>query len=147
MVFLSILFLGPPIAALFIATGIPIMTGLGWTARSLLSTYVCPTPIKTYELLGAPMAVCTRCWGATIGLWLGWFISTRTTPIGSITNWYSLPPYLRFLMAIVPFALWWLEIRYWPTASYEVLLLNGILAGTTAGMFFCSIYPGMRRHA
>lgn len=122
------------------------MTELGWIARSLLTTYVCPTPLKSYELLGAPMAVCTRCWGATIGLWLGWFIATRHTAPSAITAWFRLPTALRFLLAILPFALWWLEIRFWPTASYEVLLLNGALAGTTAGMFFCSVYPGMRRH-
>ena len=145
LTFLSILFFGPPVAALFIATGVPIMTDLGWLARSVLTTYVCPTPLKTYELLDAPMAVCTRCWGATIGLWLGWFLSTRATPAW-VQSWFTLPVLLRFVTALAPFGLWWLEIRYWPTASYELLLVNGVLAGMTAGMFFCSIWPGMIRH-
>ena len=145
LMFLSILFFGPPVAALFIATGVPIMTDLGWLARSVLTTYVCPTPLKTYELLDAPMAVCTRCWGATIGLWVGWFLSTRATP-APLQFWFRLPVLLRFVTALAPFGLWWLEIRFWPTASYELLLVNGVLAGMTAGMFFCSIWPGMLRH-
>ena len=91
------------------------------------------------------MAVCTRCWGATIGLWLGWYISTRATT-SRLSAWYTLPVIARFVMALAPFGLWWLEIRFWPTASYELLLVNGALAGMTAGMFFCSIWPGMLRH-
>ena len=145
LMFLSILFFGPPVAALFIATGVPIMTDLGWLARSVLTTYVCPTPLKTYELLDAPMAVCTRCLGATSGLWVGWFLSTRATP-APLQFWFRLPVLLRFVTALAPFGLWWLEIRFWPTASYELLLVNGVLAGMTAGMFFCSIWPGMLRH-
>ena len=88
-VFLVVLFFGPPAAALFIATGLPIMTDLGWLARDLLSTYVCPTPAKSYELLGAPMAVCTRCWGATIGLWLAWFGVQWGQRHQSLPRWFG----------------------------------------------------------
>lgn len=144
LLFLSILFLGPPAAALCIASGVPFLTMLGWTARDVLTTYVCPTPLKSYELFAAPMAVCTRCWGATIGLWAGWYIATNTARRTATAPWFAFPVVVRFMTALAPFCLWWLEIHYWPTASYEVLLLNGALAGTTAGMFFCSIWPGMR---
>jgi hypothetical protein len=142
-VFLVVLFFGPPTAALFIATGLPIMTDLGWLARNLLSTYVCPTPAKSYELLGAPMAVCTRCWGATIGLWLAWFGVQWGQRQQSLPRWFNWHWALRLVTAAIPFGLWWLEIHYWPTASYEVLLLNGAIAGSTAGLFFCSLWPGL----
>jgi hypothetical protein len=66
------------------------------------------------------------------------------TPRTAITTWFALPGIARFVTALAPFGLWWLEIHFWPAASYEVLLLNGAIAGTTAGMFFCSIWPGMR---
>lgn len=141
---LSILFFGPPVAALFIATGLPIMTDLGWLARDLLSTYVCPTPAKSYELLQAPMAVCTRCWGATIGLWIGYFLTTTPRTAPALRTWQSLPWLVRLCSAALPFAAWWFEINFWPSASLEVLLINGALAGTTAGLFFCSLWPGLR---
>lgn len=147
LTFLWILFLGPPVAALCIASGLPVLTWLGWLARDLLSTYVCPTPAKSYELLQAPMAVCTRCWGATIGLWVGWFLATHPRAAAPLRPWFALPVLLRLATAAVPFSLWWGEITYLPAASLELLLLNGILAGTAAGMLFCSIWPGLRQNA
>ena len=71
-VLLAVLFLGPLIAPLFQATRLPLAADSGALARDLLSRYICPTPAKSYMLLGFPMAVCARCWGATIGLWAAW---------------------------------------------------------------------------
>jgi hypothetical protein len=144
---LWILFLGPPVAALCIASTLPILTDLGWYARSILTTYVCPTPAKSYELLAAPMAVCTRCWGATIGLWAGWLLTTRLGHSPRLAAWFTLPVLVRLLTAALPFGLWWAEIAWYPTASLELLLVNGAFAGTTAGLFFCSIWPGLRTSA
>ena len=138
--FMTILFLGPPVAAVFIASNVALMQDLGWLARSLLSTYVCPTPAKSYELMGAPMAVCARCWGATIGLWVSWLAVRRTT---SLPIWFGWHWTLRMATALLPFGLWWLEIHWWPQASYTVLLINGALAGASAGAFFCSVWPGL----
>jgi hypothetical protein len=144
--FLSILFFGPPVAALFIASNVAIMTDLGWLARSVLTTYVCPTPAKSYQLLDAPMAVCVRCWGATIGLWVGWFAVGSHTTRAWLKPWLALPWWVRLATALVPFGLWWLEINAWASADYTVLLINGIVAGTAAGIFFCSIWPGLLSH-
>lgn len=143
--FLTILFFGPPVAALFIATGLPIMTDLGWLARDLLTLYVCPTPAKSYLLFEAPMAVCTRCWGATIGLWVGWFVVQHWQRSAQMPRWFSWHWSLRLLTAAVPFSLWWFEIAFWPSASYELLLVNGAVAGLSAGLFFCSLWPGLIR--
>ncbi len=74
---LVVLFLGPLLAPLFQATGLPLVADTGALAHNLLSTYICPTPAKSYALLGFPMAVCPRCWGATIGLWLAWLLFQR----------------------------------------------------------------------
>lgn len=145
-VFLTVLFFGPPAAALFIATGLPIMTDLGWLARDLLTYYVCPTPEKSYMLLDAPMAVCTRCWGATIGLWGGWFAVQHWQKGSQMPRWFNWHWVARLMSAALPFGLWWLEIRLWPSASYELLLVNGAFAGATAGLFFCSLWPGLIRH-
>lgn len=141
--FLSVLFFGPPVAALFIATNLPLMTDLGWLARDVLTTYVCPTPAKSYTLLAAPMAVCVRCWGATIGLWVGWWLIGRSDVRQRLSLWLALPWWARLGSALVPFGLWWLEINFWPAAAYTVLLINGIVAGTSAGLFFCSMWPGL----
>src|SRR5689334_2744500 len=71
---LAVLFLGPLVAPLFQATRLPFVAGSGALARDLLSHYICSTPAKSYALLGFPMAVCARCWGATIGLWGAWLL-------------------------------------------------------------------------
>src|SRR5436853_3921196 len=71
------LFVGPLISPLFRATGLPLVSDAGWLARELLTTYVCPTPARSFMLLGLPMAVCARCWGATIGLLLARTLFTR----------------------------------------------------------------------
>lgn len=151
---LVILFLGPIISPLFRATGLPFLSDAGVLARDLLSTYICPTPHRSYILADFPMAVCSRCWGATIGLWLA-----RLLPLalGSrfdavFQGFLALAWPLRLVLCALPFLLWPLEIigatQGWWYASLEVLLLNGIQAGFAAGLFFCSVWPGLwpRRH-
>lgn len=146
--FLAILFLGPIIAPLFQATRLPFVADTGALARDLLASYICPTPAKSYMLLGFPMGVCARCWGATIGLWLAWFAVRGVPRWEGFAAWWArfcaLAWPLRFLLAALPFGLWVAEIGWWPAAPYAVLLLNGALAGVAAGLFFCSVWPGMR---
>jgi hypothetical protein len=164
---LALLFFGPLIAPLFQATHMPAIADSGALARDLLARFVCPTPAKSYVLLGFPMAVCARCWGATIGLWGAWFllrprakdqgprIDTVGHPVSAIGRWSfvvglsnsytNLSWPLRLAIGALPFLLWVLEIDAWPAAPLEVLLANGALVGFAAGLFFCSIWPGMRQ--
>jgi hypothetical protein len=149
-VILVVLFFGPLIAPLFQATQLPLMADSGALARDLLSHYICPTPAKSYVLLGFPMAVCARCWGATIGLWAAWHLLRRTTnhqrpPLASIrssfvirrssfvTQWlnsyFALAWPARLIVGALPFLLWVAEISLWTAAPYWVLLLNGAFAG------------------
>src|SRR3954468_14085196 len=76
---LLVLFFGPLAAPLFQATHLTLVADSGALARDLLSRYICPTPAKSYVLMGFPMAVCARCWGATIGLWVAWHFIRRMT--------------------------------------------------------------------
>jgi Predicted membrane protein (DUF2085) len=151
---LWVLFLGPPAAALFIASGLPIAADTGWLARDLLSVYICPTPMRSYMLLDAPMAVCARCWGATIGLWAAYLLVARRWPsVGApslirVDGWaryYGLPWAVRLIVSALPFGLWVVEIALWPNAPLSALLLNGILSGGAAGLFVYSIWPGLLR--
>ena len=160
-VILAVLFLGPLAAPLFQATQLPVVADSGWLARDLLSRYICPTPAKSYVLLGFPMAVCARCWGATIGLWAAWFAFRIVTEdqrpttddqrpetsfaVRLLDGYLNLswPP--RLAAALLPFLLWVAEIRWWPAAPLWFLLVNGAFAGFWAGLFFCSIWPGLRR--
>ena len=103
------------------------------------------------------MAVCARCWGATIGLWAAWFLirppttdhrqqqsGGRSSVVGRPWRSYlALAWPLRLLVGALPFLLWVAEIRLWPGAPYWALLLNGAFAGFWAGLFFCSIWPGL----
>ncbi|NJM08127.1 DUF2085 domain-containing protein [Candidatus Gracilibacteria bacterium] len=150
---LWVLLLGPVISPLFRATGLPLIADAGLLARDLLSVYVCPTPERSYMLLGLPMAVCARCWGATIGLW------AARLSVAALEG--SAPPLwlrplrvlrgfdwrLRFILCALPFLLWPLEIigagQGWWFAPLWLLLLNGAQAGFAAGLFFCSAWPGM----
>ncbi len=150
--FLWVLLLGPIISPLFRATGLPLVSDAGVLARDLLSIYVCPTPERSYLLFGLPMAVCARCWGATLGLWGARLLVGRWTADGArppaVVGWFlGLPWPIRLLLCALPFLLWPLEIvghyqGLW-FAPMWLLLLNGIQAGFAAGLFFCSIWPGM----
>ena len=101
-VLLAVLFLGPLIAPLFQATRLPLVADTGALARDLLARYICPTPAKSYVLLGFPMAVCARCWGATIGLWGAWLAVVRLarpgpTQLRSATGWMQRYVHLHWL--------------------------------------------------
>jgi hypothetical protein len=145
---LWVLFLGPLISPLFRATGLPLVSDAGLLARDLLSLYICPTPERSYLLLGLPMAVCARCWGATIGLWgARLLIGSRYSSSAPLRAFRSLPWAARLLLCALPFLLWPLEIvghyqGLW-FAPLWLLLLNGAQAGLAAGLFFCSAWPGL----
>ena len=151
---MAVLFVGPLLAPLFQATSLPGVADTGALARDLLSLYVCPTPAKSYMLLGFPMGVCARCWGATIGLWAAWLaLRSAARPGGPpvarrvVALWRSytrLPWAARLGISSLPFWLWVAEIRWWAAAPYWALLINGAFAGFWAGLFFCSIWPAAR---
>lgn len=147
--FLAVLFLGPIIAPLFRATGLPLISDAGVLAHDLLTLYVCPTPELSYFVLDLPMAVCARCWGATIGLLmaralpfdrLGWMAALRSGLLG-----LAWP--VRLLLCALPFLLWALEIggyaQGWWFPPLWLVLINGVQAGFAAGLFFCSVWPGL----
>jgi hypothetical protein len=109
----------------------------GALARGLLSQYVCPTPAKSYVLLGFPMAVCVRCWGATIGLWMAWFLfrARRAGKTSRIVGAYlALAWPLQLSLAACALLLWIVEITSWPGAPLPVLLLNGAHGGFWAAL-------------
>jgi hypothetical protein len=164
---LVVLFFGPLIAPLFQATNLPLVADSGGLARDLLSHYICPTPVKSYVLLGFPMAVCARCWGATIGLWAAWHLFRPATNdqrptfasicssfvvgrwsfvMQRLNSYFVLAWPARLLVGALPFLLWVAEINLWTAASYWVLLLNGAFAGFWAGLFFCSVWSEMLQH-
>jgi hypothetical protein len=143
---LWVLLLGPIISPLFRATGLPLLSESGLLARDLLGSYICPTPERSFLLLGLPMAVCARCWGATIGLWAArLLVGAPGAQIGSPLR--GLPWAARLALCALPFLLWPLEIvghyRGWWSAPLWLLLANGAQAGFAAGLFFCSIWPGL----
>jgi len=141
------LILGPLISPLFRATGLPLLEASGVLARNLLATYICPTPERSYLLLGLPMAVCARCWGATLGLLAARTLVLRDIAGSPLRRFRTLPWGVRLLICALPFLLWPLEIvgHYdsWWFAPLWLLLLNGAQAGFFAGLFFCSIWPGL----
>jgi len=141
------LFLGPLISPLFRASGLPLVADAGLLARELLATYVCPTPERSPLLLGLPLAVCARCWGATLGLWAARLLAARAPAAAPLVAFRALPWPARLALAALPFLLWPLEIvgHYggWWFAPMWLLLLNGAQAGLAAGLFFCSAWPGL----
>lgn len=146
---LLILFLGPIVSPLFRLTGLPILNESGLLARSLLASYICPTPQYSYLLGGLPMAVCARCWGATIGLLAGYTSLRYWRQLPFLRALLALPLWLRLLLCGLPFLLWPLEIALGGRAAWELpywlMLLNGAQAGYAAAIFFCSIWPGFWR--
>lgn len=155
-VLLWILFLGPIISPVFRATGLPLVADAGLLARDLLATFVCPTPERSYLLFGLPMAVCARCWGATIGLWAARLLVVQHLrpgrsvglPLQAALQWFrELPWGVRLLLCALPFLLWPLEIVGHYSGAWHaplwLLLLNGAQAGFFAGLLFCSLWPGL----
>jgi len=146
---LWILFLGPIISPLFRASGLPLVAESGQLARDMLATFVCPTPERSYLLFGLPMAVCARCWGATIGLWAARLLVGGRFPgmTRLLDGFRAMPWWARLALCATPFLLWPLEIvGHYRGAWYAplwLLLLNGAQAGFFAGLFFCSIWPGL----
>jgi hypothetical protein len=164
---LVVLFFGPLIAPLFQATQLPLVADSGALARDLLSRYICPTPTKSYALLGFPMAVCARCWGATIGLWAAWrfirpttndqrptfalirssFVIRRSSFVRQwLDSYFVLAWPARLLVGALPFLPWVAEMSLWTAAPHWVVLLNGAFAGFWAGLFFYSVWPGLLRN-
>ena len=152
---LGVLFLGPLLAPLLQATRLPLLAGAGALARDVLAHYVCPTPVRSYALFGFPMAVCARCWGATIGMVLAWALVSRARPglAGSSIRrllaalypaYLAIPWPVRLMLTTLPFLLWHLEIHAWVAAPRTVLLLNGANAGFWAGLWLLTIWPGPR---
>jgi hypothetical protein len=161
---LLLLFLGPLIAPLFQATGLPFVADSGALAYDVLSRYICLTPAKSYALLGYPMAVCARCWGATSGLWGAWWLcksqvagrrsqasqdqeptTKQHTPTDSwllaFGSWFFHQPWvLRLCLALGALLLWSLEINAWPGAPLPALIVNGATGGFWAGMFAGSLW-------
>lgn len=144
------LFLGPVISPLFRATGLPLIADSGLLARDLLATYICPTPERSMLLLGLPMAVCVRCWGATIGLLaarslVAWHVAEGDA--APLRRFRELHWAARLLICAAPFLLWPLEIvGHYDGAWFAplwLLLLNGAQAGFAAGLLFCSLWPGL----
>lgn len=146
---LLILFLGPIVSPLFRLTGLPILNESGLLARSLLASYICPTPQYSYLLGGLPMAVCARCWGATIGLLAGYASLRYWAHLQFLQRVLATPVWQRLLLCGLPFLLWPLEIVLGARTAWDplywLILVNGIQAGYTAGIFFCSIWPGFVR--
>ena len=148
--FLLVLFLGPLVAPLFQATYLPIVADSGALAHELLSRYICPTPAKSYTLLGFPMAVCARCWGATIGLWAAWLVTRRAMPAATqgapyrgrrpAVGYFGMPWMLRLCLALMAMLLWTVEIDMWPAAPLLALTVNGANGGFWAGMFAGSLW-------
>ncbi|HET9222974.1 MAG TPA: DUF2085 domain-containing protein [Roseiflexaceae bacterium] len=151
---LAVLLVGPLIAPLFQATRLPVIASAGTLARDLLTYYVCPTPAKSYALFGFPMAVCARCWGATIGLWAAWLVCrpqvaghsrTRAENHPSTSAWFVERPWeLRLCFALAALLLWNLEINSWPTAPLAVRIVNGANGGFWVAMFAGSLWHTMR---
>lgn len=150
-VFLVILFLGPILSPLLRATGQPLVSDTGLMARDVLTTFICPSPAQSYSLYGFPMAVCARCWGATIGLWLArlllpQIVSRRDGLAALCWHFQVLAWPVRLLLCVPPFLFWPLEIiggiQGWWSLPLWFLVINGAQAGFAAGLFFCSVWPG-----
>lgn len=147
-VLLWTLVLGPIVSPLFRATGLPLAADTGLLARDLLATYVCPTPERSLLLLSLPMAVCVRCWGATLGLMAARALVGTGAQVGAPLRWFrGMHWVLRLVICALPFLLWPLEIvgqsSGWWLAPLWLLLLNGAQAGFAAGLLFCSLWPGL----
>jgi hypothetical protein len=154
---LWILLVGPLVAPLFLATGLPILTPFA-DAIYLLGETVCPKVGVHMMFLGEPVAVCFSCWASVWGLWtvrllfgrsgegFGPLMKLRLEPLWARWGGASLATKLGVLS--LGFMPWALDVMLWDLGTWNspfgYMMLAGFLGGVVAGMLLLPAASAMR---
>jgi len=154
---LWILLIGPLVAPLFVALGIPVLRPFA-DAIYLLGQTVCPKPDVHLMVFGEPMAVCASCWVAVWGLWTvrllygrageGFGPFTRLGLAPMWARWQTASPLTKLSVLTVGFMPWALDVALWDMGAWAspqaFMMLAGFLGGLSAGLLMLPAASEMR---
>jgi uncharacterized membrane protein len=148
------------------ATGLPILRPFA-EGIYLIGQLVCPKVGVHFMVLNYPMAVCSSCWFAVVGLWTirllygrageslknfgFWildfgFFSMLFNPKSKIQNPKSEP--VRLSITLLAFVPWALDVMLWDTGLWEsphaFMIFAGYLGGIGAGVLLFPAAAAMR---
>lgn len=145
---LGLMIVGPVVAPLFHASGIPLFE---WIAHGIiypLGMGFCPQDQHAVALAGQAMAVCTRCYAAIAGLF-GVRLALTSDPDGRglgpwlARTWRRVPTGGRVAFIVGTIALWqadvWAERLGWWSWDHATLILTGPPIGLAIGFLAYSL--------
>jgi hypothetical protein len=154
---LWILLVGPLVAPLFVALGLPALRPFA-DGIYLIGEAVCPKPDVHLMFLGQPVAVCSSCWAAVFGLWAVRMLHGRAgegfgpfSRLGLASFWraWSVAPELaRFGVLALSFAPWFVDVALWDLGLWAspqaYMMFTGFVGGLGAGALLLPAGTGAR---
>ena len=167
---LWILLVGPLLAPIFMATELSVLRPFA-EGIYFIGEAVCPKVGVHFMVLDYPMAVCSSCWFAVVGLWTVRLLYGRagegpslyghlhdyetlrcmreypTTPLVSKLG-QALPLDLRLSITLLAFVPWALDVMLWDTGLWQsphaFMMFAGYLGGIGAGLLLFPAAAAMR---
>jgi uncharacterized membrane protein len=155
---LWVLLVGPLVAPLFVALGVPALRPFA-DGIYLIGEAVCPKPDAHLTILGEPVAVCSSCWAAVFGLWavrllygrasegFGPFSRLGLAPVWQV--WDRTPELARLGLLALTFVPWLIDVATWDlglwASSHAYMMLAGFLGGLGAGALLLPAGAGARQ--
>ncbi len=154
---LWILLVGPLVAPLFVALGVPVLRPFA-DAIYLLGMTVCPKPDVHLMVFDRPMAVCASCWAAVWGLWAVRLLYGRAgegfgplARLGLARTWARLravSPLTKVSVLALGFMPWAVDVALWDMGAWAspqgFMMLAGFLGGLSAGLLMLPAASEMR---
>lgn len=154
---LWILLVGPLVAPLFAALGLPILKPFA-DGIYLLGQTVCPKMSMHFMVFGYPMAVCSSCWSAVFGLWTIRLLYGRAgegmRPFSSFglapfwARWQNAAITTRLAVLAVGFMPWALDVMLWDlrlwASPHAFMMFAGYMGGLVAGAVLLPAAAEMR---
>lgn len=154
---LWILLVGPLVAPLFMALGLPVLRPFA-DAIYLLGMTVCPKVSFHFMAFGFPMAVCSSCWSAVFGLWtvrllhgragegLGPFSRLGLAPLWA--RWREASTITKLGVLSLGFMPWAMDVMLSDTglwySPHPVMMFAGFMGGLVAGALLLPAGAQMR---
>jgi hypothetical protein len=145
---LTVLLVGPVVGPVFTAIGWPLLGLINWPLY-LMGENVCPQPALRLDLFGAPMLICSRCWGGVFGLWIVLLSYRWWSGSAFWRSWRRMPDLAQIAIALLAFGPWVVDIvaydhNLWNTPAM-FLILSGVLGGLGAGALLLPLTARARR--
>jgi hypothetical protein len=154
---LWILLVGPLVAPLFAALGLPLLKPFA-DGIYLLGQTVCPKVSMHFMVFGYPMAVCSSCWSAVFGLWTIRLLFGRAgegiRPFSSLglspfwARWQNAAITTKLAVLAVGFLPWALDVMLWDlrlwASPHAFMMFAGYMGGLVAGAVLLPAAAEMR---